>query len=254
MRCCEVWLVCSTMALTVAVAAGCRDAKRRFGASCGLDSECESGLCYGGRCTKSCQTDNQCPSGVCVANRCDVRTATKADAEATGAKQGDAADTADAPSPTQVQCPAPLYESGGGKCADLRDWAQWPVPSPAPTDAYVVDPNQVTVLDKITGLVWQRDVDAGDFTWVDAKAHCSTLALAGGGWRLPTRIELVSLVDYTMTQPAINADAFPSAPGQWFWSSTPAVMATPSAWDVSFYNGATAIDALDKLNRVRCVR
>ena len=77
-------------------------------------------------------------------------------------------------------------------------WALWPMPNvlpdlpnPASYDTSVAG----IVLDKVTGLIWQRSVSAPSYTWTEAKSYCEGLTLAGySDWRLPTRIELVSLV------------------------------------------------------------
>jgi hypothetical protein len=44
--------------------------KRRFGSSCGTNTECESGVCYLGMCSMPCTSDLQCGDGICTANRC----------------------------------------------------------------------------------------------------------------------------------------------------------------------------------------
>lgn len=50
---------------------GCLKKKlRRFGATCGVDSECEGGVCYQGRCTASCQSAAECESGICLDKVC----------------------------------------------------------------------------------------------------------------------------------------------------------------------------------------
>ena len=54
------------------------------------------------------------------------------------------------------------------------------------------------VLDKETGLVWQREVLALPEIWADASNGCYALLLGGRlGWRLPAVEELLSLLDPT---------------------------------------------------------
>jgi hypothetical protein len=63
------------------------------------------------------------------------------------------------------------------------------------------------VLDKETGLVWERSPSAGNFLWDAALFHCLTDTQVGGrkGWRLPKIEELASLVDPTQEDPALPA-------------------------------------------------
>jgi hypothetical protein len=49
-----------------------------------------------------------------------------------------------------------------------------------------------------------------------ALAHCAALSLAGGGFRLPSIAELLTLVDPTRSQPAIDPIAFPGTAGDFF--------------------------------------
>jgi Protein of unknown function (DUF1566) len=71
------------------------------------------------------------------------------------------------------------------------------------------------VVDLVTGLMWQADdqLERGVlYTWSEAKAHCANLKLNNcPGWRVPSRIELVSLVDFTRSQPAADV-AFSQTP------------------------------------------
>ncbi|MCO4761288.1 MAG: hypothetical protein KC502_07275 [Myxococcales bacterium] len=43
---------------------------RRFGSTCGSDSECSGGVCFRGKCTKSCKADSECAGGICIAEIC----------------------------------------------------------------------------------------------------------------------------------------------------------------------------------------
>ncbi|HVV50752.1 MAG TPA: DUF1566 domain-containing protein, partial [Polyangia bacterium] len=118
-----------------------------------------------------------------------------------------------------------------------------------------------TVTDNVTKLVWQKAVTSSQaYTWCDAINYCATLALAGRTWHLPTRIELLSLVDFTRTSPAIDTTAFPSVPGgKYHWTSSPWVVSQIAtkpqySWIVNFYEGLTS-NAGDRtqLEYGRCV-
>jgi hypothetical protein len=135
---------------------------------------------------------------------------------------------------------------------------------------FVVSADGLTVTDTTTGLVWQRDgsgTRAGcsgngtlTCTWAEAKAYCGTLALGGvSGWRLPARMELLTIVDFTKysiftNAPSIDPTAFPSTPGEWFWTSSPYAGSSSNAWEVNFYEGSSNVEGLGYYNRVRCVR
>jgi hypothetical protein len=134
-------------------------------------------------------------------------------------------------------------------------WAQWPMPDTAgpvfPSYALSAD----TVTDLITGLVWQRNVPTQTFAWQQAKDFCASLALGGlSCWRLPSRIELVSIVDYTRSNPAIDPAVFPGTPSASFWSASSYVAYTGSAWALDFGAGATGGGGEGFALHVRCVR
>lgn len=138
-------------------------------------------------------------------------------------------------------------------------FATWPMPDStggghAPAPKYDTSTAGV-VNDLVTGLGWQRAVDAGQYGWTDAASYCACLSLGGWrDWRLPTRIELVSLVDAARATPAIDGDAFPDTPPEWFWTSSPAADQPGAAWYVAFFDGDA--HEMDKATtyRVRCVR
>jgi hypothetical protein len=136
-------------------------------------------------------------------------------------------------------------------------FAEWSMPDAVASSkvkpSYTASGFQVR--DNVTGLSWEQYPDETLYTWSEAKAHCNDATLAGSSdWRLPTKIELESLVDDTRTSPTINPDAFPGAPGQAYWTSSTLVGGTDRAWLVTFLNATTfGADKTEGL-RVRCVR
>jgi hypothetical protein len=148
----------------------------------------------------------------------------------------------------------------GGNPMIGSDWAAWRMPNPAstglPNPSSYADNGDGTVTDRVTGLIWQKSVSLSTFTYSNAIDYCSGLNLAGrDDWRLPKIVELVSLLDYTRADPAIDTLAFPSTPTGAFWSATLCVGFVDHAWDVDFaegyiyeYNGTT------DLSYARCVR
>jgi hypothetical protein len=111
------------------------------------------------------------------------------------------------------------------------------------------------VVDRVTGLMWQRELQGDDLTFADAESKCAGLSLAGhDDWRLPSRIELISLLDLARTQPAIDLTAFPGTPNDWFWTASVSAEDPASAWYVYFYFGYPKTDLTSNQFSVRCVR
>ncbi|MHB8815450.1 MAG: Lcl C-terminal domain-containing protein [Steroidobacteraceae bacterium] len=98
-----------------------------------------------------------------------------------------------------------------------------------------------TVHDALTGLVWTRETLAGARRkWADAKQAAADCRIGGfTDWRLPTIKELLSIVDYERSEPAID-QAF-QCESAWYWSSTP-YASSPSdcAWLVGFDYGLSS--------------
>jgi hypothetical protein len=60
------------------------------------------------------------------------------------------------------------------------------------------------VLDKETGLVWEKSPIKTHMTWYQAVDYCTKKELGGRlGWRLPAVEELASLVDTSQADPAL---------------------------------------------------
>src|SRR5664279_4073220 len=74
----------------------------------------------------------------------------------------------------------------------------------APAGRYTVTSG--TVYDSKTKLTWQQVVPATGYIWAAAKTYCVGVgaSLGGTGWRLPTRNELLTIVDYSRTNPSID--------------------------------------------------
>ena len=117
------------------------------------------------------------------------------------------------------------------------------------------------VTDSVTTLQWQDDYsDNGDVikytNWRAAINYCENELSLGGhnDWRLPNKNELLSVVDYTKSNPAIYEE-FQNKTSNYYWSSTTNANNPSSAWLVDFYNG-TSNDYYGKyiIVPVRCVR
>jgi hypothetical protein len=110
------------------------------------------------------------------------------------------------------------------------------LPNPAKYTEKMLD-GVAVVVDDVTGLTWQADVAYTTYRQRDAIKTCADL---GGGWRLPTRIELVSLVDFTVGKPGPTINPiFPKTPSAIFWSSSHAACDTGTGWAVGFDDGST---------------
>jgi uncharacterized protein DUF1566 len=116
------------------------------------------------------------------------------------------------------------------------------------------DIEQQVVTDLVTGLVWQRATEPTSYDWWEARDYCAALELDGASdWRLPSRLELVSLLDYGGLDPTIDLDAFPDTPSDFFWSSSP-VPFLNLAYGVRFELGFIYDHDPYGTGRVRCVR
>jgi hypothetical protein len=126
---------------------------------------------------------------------------------------------------------------------------------------------QETVVDNLTGLVWQRTLPelypgcsgglpAGSVcNWTNAVNYCDSLDYGGfADWRLPSVEELSTIPDYGKNIPAIDAAVFPDTPPSYFWTSTVHSVQTDYAW-VTYFNDGNADRYLKTKNYfARCVR
>jgi Zn-dependent metalloprotease len=188
-----------------------------------------------------------------------------------------------------VELVSQLPDTGQTKCyRDVSPYDEIPCAGTGQDGEYNINPMSFTdngngtVTDNNTNLMWQK-CSAGQnndatcsgtaltYNWYQASGTynasynpssqdvCGSLNLGGySDWRLPTKKELMSIVDHSIPYPGptINAAYFPNTKSSYHWSSTTdAVYPDDGAWYVNFYNGL--VDSPNKSNNyfyVRCVR
>jgi hypothetical protein len=113
--------------------------------------------------------------------------------------------------------------------------------------------------DNVTGLTWSPDLNISNWDDTGAVVTANSNLCGKTGWRLPTLRELLSIVSYHRTAPAIDNDAtrafFSDTQSANYWTSNPVFSAT-TQWGVNFSTGGTALLDKSSLNfstRVRLV-
>lgn len=159
-------------------------------------------------------------------------------------------------------------------------WAHWPMPNPkdgeVEANVAVYNPNATlpvdggldgailadgglaieVVVDGITGLTWTKRQTPAPLGYAEANAYCEDIARATSrAFRLPTRIELVSILDYTQAGAPIDPD-FGTTAKDVFWTQSVALGPNQSSvWVVSFAAGGNAeIQAASATAYARCVQ
>jgi hypothetical protein len=112
------------------------------------------------------------------------------------------------------------------------------------------------VLDKETGLVWDKSPDAYGMSWTAACGHCYRREVGGRkGWRLPTIEELASLVDTSQSNPTLPAGhPFIGVQSDFYWSSSTYAGGTSHGWGVLFNGGLVSYYDKSDHYYVWCVR
>jgi hypothetical protein len=157
-------------------------------------------------------------------------------------------------------------------------FAEWPMPDSAPDSKQKpsLSVSEHVVTDNVTKLRWQRDLPetypgcTGEYefvgrkrgagsgcTWEEAQAYCKRPELAerlgGGTWRVPTKIELESLLDVSRIAPIDPVlDDFP-LDCVWSVSPVPNPAGLKLAFALDYMEGTTMDSARFKACRVRCV-
>ena len=113
------------------------------------------------------------------------------------------------------------------------------------------------VLDKETGLVWEKSPQAAPATWNDARVACANKPVGNRkGWRLPSVVELSSLIDRSVSPgPTIPAGhPFVGVQSAGYWSATTNAASPPFARLVNVGNGLVGGAVKTDSLQVWCVR
>ncbi len=104
--------------------------------------------------------------------------------------------------------------------------------------------------DTKTGLEWSKESAPKKLNWDDANAWCQGL---GAGWRLPTRTDLLSIIDNSFHNPCT---ALPGMAGSFshYWSSSTNAYDTSSMKLVCFYDGYVSDVYKSNNHHARAVR
>jgi hypothetical protein len=96
----------------------------------------------------------------------------------------------------------------------------WSQKLPA-TERFTVVLNGAAVLDRETGLVWERSPSPNLMLWSNAFNSCQAKEVGGRlGWRMPRLEELQSLVDRTRSNPSLPAGhPFSNVQSSPYWST-----------------------------------
>jgi fibronectin type 3 domain-containing protein len=160
----------------------------------------------------------------------------------------------------------PLVCAGTGQDGDLQKGVVWPAPRFIDPDGTLPITGDV-IVDQVTGLMWLRDANCintnystfdtdstyfdGAVTWQHALnfvkgINTGTYPNCGGGytdWRLPSRDELRSLIDYSRSNPALQSGhPFINIQANKYWSSTSFTTYPLYAWYVLISSGQLDAD------------
>lgn len=95
---------------------------------------------------------------------------------------------------------------------------------------FFINNNDGTVIDTITGLMWQQ-TDGGEMTIESAATYVSSLNLGGyKDWRLPTAHESFSILNHQKVNPAIDITVFTSTAAEYWWTSDKQVNDATKIW------------------------
>jgi hypothetical protein len=114
------------------------------------------------------------------------------------------------------------------------------------------------VLDRNTGLVWEKSPHTVAVTWNGARFHCINKNVGGQkGWRLPSIPELASLLDPSVAAPGPTLPSghpFTGIQPAGYWSATTSAEDPSEAWFVYFRMGFVDSDSKSFSGQVWCVR
>jgi len=152
--------------------------------------------------------------------------------------------------------PASAVDASGNPVPTMTTPPTWNQKLPA-SERFELVLDGAGVLDKETGLVWEKSPLTEEYTWFYAIYHCSDLNVGGRkGWHLPTVEQLESLVDTSVSgSPKLpTGHPFTNVQSNLYWSATTHAGSTTYAKYVHFLDGNASFGAKTAGNYAWCVR
>lgn len=130
---------------------------------------------------------------------------------------------------------------GGGEAGNYT--TRWDVNKPSVSRFTVLaEFNDAAVMDNNTGLVWEKLPSGGSTTWALARLNCVEKTVGGTrGWRLPSVVELASLIDASPGAPLIPA-VFVGVPLVSYWSTTVNAMSPGFNFSINFGDNGHVVE------------
>lgn len=118
--------------------------------------------------------------------------------------------------------------------------------------------NNQAVLDKETGLVWEKSPSTTASDWGIARVTCLDKNVGGRkGWRLPAVADLMSLVDPSVPVPGPAlppGHPFLTAQGTFYWTGSTNSNTNAEAWEVLLHHGTAGFTLKTGSALAWCVR
>ena len=143
-------------------------------------------------------------------------------------------------------------------CNFKRPYAELLLDKPIPASRFI-DNKDGTVTDSLTKLIWLKNLNCfGMLDWRGASLAAKGLkegdcgpnpalvlsdGSSAGDWRLPTMIELCTMIDFSRRDPALTkSHMFLHVPSGYHWSATTLEYHSGMAWIVYFESGTTCYE------------
>jgi hypothetical protein len=160
--------------------------------------------------------------------------------------------------------PTPFPDSSTIFCTDGNAKVDCPVQGAAgwgQDGTYLINRPQYTsaggtVTDAITGLTWEQGNAPAD-TWDAQVARCSSLSTYGyTDWRLPTRLEIITIIDAGRTQPTFDTSVFSSTPmpSYYYWLGQELDGVPTAAWLADWTSSRLTWNGKNAKDSAKCVR
>jgi hypothetical protein len=135
----------------------------------------------------------------------------------------------------------------------LKSWSN--VIPAAKRFVVLADFNKEAVLDRETGLVWELAPASTLMLWRDATSYCVNKNVGGTrGWRLPSVVELASLINPSLSPPYVPGNIFSGIQASLYWSATQTALPATGVWRVDFGSGNVDIIDISQVYLVWCTR